>query len=48
MVSNNGKIPAGSVTLKVTENGHLCEYKTGSTENFKIDKCPDKYATVDL
>ena len=39
--SATGKIPAGSVQLDLTKSTHSPVKKTA-----KIDKCPDKNATV--
>lgn len=46
MISSNGKIPAGCVQLKITENGKIIE----SREIIKkgVDKCPDRNASMQL
>ena len=44
MVSNNGKITAGSVDIEITRNGKLWE--NNQEIQLPISKCPDKNATT--
>lgn len=44
LISANGKVPAGSVTIPVAENGQLLFADREETKN--IEKCADKAAKV--
>ncbi len=44
MISHNGKVPAGSITIPITESGQLLF--SDREESKHIDKCPDRLAKV--
>ena len=45
MRSANGRIPAGSINFKLTENNELKSYEL---QSYPMEKCPDRSARITM
>ena len=46
MISSNGKIPAGCVEVKITDQGKIVDSRDVIKRD--IEKCPDRNASMEL